>query len=131
MTRSRTGFTLIEIMISMVLLSFILMSFAQAATVVAERGRDNDLVAKRTAALQGEANKFASLPFSSLASWSTTTTTVTKGNFTYKRKLSITAQSATRDSIKITVVPTSDTTKSDYVIVFRTKPPASALCTDC
>ena len=131
MTRSRTGFTLIEIMISMVLLSFVLMSFAQAATVVAERGRDNDLVAKRTAALQGEANKFATIPFSSLASWSTSTQTFTKGNFTYKRKLSITAQSATRDSIKITIVPTSDTTKTDYVIVFRTKPPISALCTDC
>jgi len=131
MTRSRTGFTLIEIMISMVLLSFILMSFAQAATVVAERGRTNDLVAKRTAALQGEANKFASVPFSSLATWSTATTTVTKGNFTYKRKLSIVAKSSSLDSIKITIVPTSDTTKTDYAIVYRTKPLTSVLCTSC
>jgi prepilin-type N-terminal cleavage/methylation domain-containing protein len=132
MTRSREGFTLIEVMIALTLLSIVLLSFVQATAVVAVRGRTNDLVAKRTAALQGEANKFASLPFASLAGWSTATKTFTKGTFSYKRKLSITSLASNRDSIRITVVPTIDTTKSDYVIVLRSKPTTgSPLCTTC
>jgi prepilin-type N-terminal cleavage/methylation domain-containing protein len=132
MTRSREGFTLIEVMVALTLLSIILLSFADAATAVAVRGRTNDLVAKRTAALQGEANKFASLPYSSLAGWSTADKTFTKGNFTYTRKLSITALAANRDSIKITVVPATAPTKTDYAIVLRTKPTSSSLlCSSC
>jgi prepilin-type N-terminal cleavage/methylation domain-containing protein len=132
MTRSREGFTLIEVMVALTLLSIILLSFADAATAVAVRGRTNDLVAKRTAALQGEANKFASVPFSSLATWSTANKTITKGNFTYTRKLSITSLASNRDSIKITIVPSVDPTKTDYAIVLRSKPTSSSLlCTSC
>ena len=132
MTRSREGFTLIEVMVALTLLSIILLSFADAATAVAMRGRTNDLVAKRTAALQGEANKFATVPFSSLAGWSTADQSFTKGNFTYTRRLRITALASNRDSIKITIVPASDTTKKDYAILFRTKPTTSSLlCSSC
>lgn len=132
MTRSREGFTLIEVMVALTLLSIILLSFADAATAVAVRGRTNDLVAKRTAALQGEANKFATVPFSSLASWSTSDQSFTKGNFTYTRRLSITALASNRDSIKITIVPATDTTKKDFVVLFRTKPTSSSLlCSSC
>lgn len=132
MTRSREGFTLIEVMVALTLLSIILLSFADAATAVAVRGRTNDLVAKRTAALQGEANKFATVPFSSLAAWSTADQSFTKGNFTYTRRLSITALASNRDSIKITIVPATDTTKKDYAILFRTKPTTSSLlCSSC
>ncbi len=132
MTRSREGFTLIEVMVALTLLSIILLSFANAATAVAVRGRTNDLVAKRTAALQGEANKFATVPFSSLAAWSTADQSFTKGNFTYTRRLSITALASNRDSIKITIVPATDTTKKDYAILFRTKPTTSSLlCSSC
>src|SRR5262249_4887405 len=93
-------------------------------------GRTNDLVAKRNAILQMEANKLGTVPFDSLANFSTTTKTFTQGNFSYSRRLTITQASSTRDSIKIVVVPTSSTGKKDSVFIIRSKPTTvSVLCT--
>ena len=71
----------------MTILSLVLLNLAKVTTAIAMRSRTNDILAKRTASLQLEANKFGAVPFSSLAGWSTTDQTVTRGNFTYKRHL--------------------------------------------
>lgn len=131
---ARKGFTMIEVMVSLVLLAIVLTSLARASTVVAVRGRTNDLSAKRTAVLQMEANKFGAIPFASIAGWSTANKTFTRGDFTYTRRLTITSQNATntRYTIKIVVVPSTDATKADSVSIDRSLPPTgSPLCVGC
>ena len=129
--RPRRGFSLIEIMVAMTIFSIIMLSLAKVITGLATRGRTNDLVAKPNAALQLEANKFGGVPYASLSTWSTTDKTVTAGTFTYTRKLTITQSATNRYTVKIIVVPSLDATKKDSVVLDRTRPPSSALCTGC
>jgi len=132
MTKSRKGFSLIEVMVAMTMLAIVLMSLAKMSLIVAVRGRGNDLFAKRTAVLQLEANKLGAIPYSTLASWSTTTTTLTLGDFTYKRRLAIANTGTNRYSIKVIIIPMSDTTKQDSVTLDRTKPATNTpLCLTC
>ena len=128
----RRGFSLIEVMVAMTILSIALVSLAKLATIVAVRGRDNDLLARRTAALQLEANKFGAVPFSALANWPVANQTITRGNFTYTRKLSIAAPSSNQYTVKIVVVPASAPARADSVLLDRTLPPAGTpLCVGC
>jgi prepilin-type N-terminal cleavage/methylation domain-containing protein len=130
MMRNRQGFSLIEVMVAMTLLAIVMMSLAKMSVTVATIGRTNDLVAKRNAVLQMEANKLGAVPFDSLSKWSTATKTFTQGTFSYTRRMTITAVSSTRDSIKIVVIPTSKTAKKDSVFIIRSKPTTTnVLCT--
>jgi prepilin-type N-terminal cleavage/methylation domain-containing protein len=129
MTSKRQGFSLIEVMVAMTLLGIVMMSLAKMSVTVATIGRTNDLIAKRNAVLQMEANKLGAAPFDSLATWSTTTKTFTQGTFSYSRRLTITAVTSSRDSIKIVVIPTSNTAKKDSVFIIRSKPISNVLCT--
>ncbi len=129
--RSRRGFSLIEIMVAMTMFSIVMLSLAKVITALATRGQTNDLVAKRNAALQLEANKFGGVSYSSLGGWSTADKVITLGNFTYTRKLTITQSATNRYTIKIIVVPSLNTAKKDSVVLDRTQPPSSALCVGC
>jgi prepilin-type N-terminal cleavage/methylation domain-containing protein len=132
MTNTRKGFSLIEVIIAMTLLAIVLMSLAKMSLMVGIRGRTNDLVAKRTAVLQLEGNKLGALPYSTLSTWSTTTQTLTLGDFTYKRRMAIANTSSNRYSIKVIVIPMNDTTQKDSVTLDRTKPATTTpLCTGC
>lgn len=132
MTQSRKGFSLVEIIVAMTLLAIILMSLSRVSLMVAMRGRGNDLVAKRTAVLQLESNKLGAIPYATLSTWPTTSATLTLGDFTYTRKLAIANTSTNRYSIKILIIPSNDTTKTDSVTLDRTKPAtATVLCTGC
>jgi prepilin-type N-terminal cleavage/methylation domain-containing protein len=132
MTRRRRGFSLIEVMVAMTLLSIVMMSLAKISVSVATRARMNDLVAKRNAALQLESNKFVTVSFDSLRNWSTTTKTFTRGDFSYTRRLTITQVTAMRYTVKVVVTPTTNAAKKDSVIIDRTKPPTgSPMCVGC
>jgi hypothetical protein len=100
--------------------------------MVAVRGRGNDLFAKRTAVLQLESNKLGAVPYATLSTWPTTSQTLTLGGFTYRRRMAIANTSSNRYSIKIIVMPMSDTTKKDSVTLDRTLPATrTPLCTGC
>ena len=130
MTSKRQGFSLVEVMVAMTMLAIVMLSLARMSVTVATLGRTNDLVAKRNAVLQMEANKLGAAPFDSVTKWSTTTRTFTQGTFSYSRRMTITALSATRDSVKIVVIPTSNTAKKDSVFIIRSKPTTTnVLCT--
>ena len=132
MTHSRKGFSLIEVMVAMTVLSIVMMSLAKIGVAVAVKGRTNDLVAKRNAALQLEANKLGTVPFANLGTWSTTTKTFNNGGFSYTRRTTISSMNMYRYAVKVVVVPTLDPSKKDSVMFDRTKPPASSvLCTTC
>lgn len=132
MTRSRSGFSLIEVIVALSVLALAMAALGKATAAVALRGRDNDVYAKRSSALQVEANKFGSASFANLSTWSTADKTFTIGDFTYTRKLTITATTSTHYTIKIVIVPSQSGVAKDSVIIDRTSPPSTtALCTGC
>lgn len=132
MTTRRQGFSLIEVMVAMTILSIVMMSLAKIGVSIAVKGRLNDIVAKRNAALQQEANKLGTVPFADLATWSTTTKTVVLDGFSYTRRLTISAPTSTRYSIKVVVTPTANTAKKDSIMFDRTRPPSGTpLCVGC
>ncbi len=129
MMSNRKGFSLVEVMVAMTLLAIVMMSLAKMSVTVATIGRTNDIIAKRNAALQMEANKMGAIPFDSLTSFVTATKTFTRGTFSYSRRITISLAGTSRDSIKIVVIPTANTAKKDSVTIIRSKPLTNALCT--
>jgi len=128
----RRGFSLIEVMVAMTILSIVLLSLAKVSVAVTQRGRTSALVAKRNAAMQLEANKLGGLPFAKLASWVSGTDTATVDGFSYKRRLTISKPGVTRYTIKIVILPAIDTTKKDSLSFDRTQPPSGTpLCVGC
>jgi len=129
---ARKGFSLIEVMVALTLMSVVLVSVAKIGTALATRGSRNDLFVKRNAVLQLEANKFGAVPFASLAGWSTADKVLNQGGFAYTRKLSITKITSQRYTVIVTVVPTLDASKKDSVIIDRTMPSSGTpLCVGC
>ena len=126
--KARTGFSLIEVMVAMTVFSLVLLSLAKVTTALALRGRTSDVVAKRNAALALEANKFGAMPYTRLAAWSSSVATVTRGSFSYTRQLTLTRMSSNRYTVKIMIIPTSDPTKVESVMLDRTQPPQNSLC---
>jgi prepilin-type N-terminal cleavage/methylation domain-containing protein len=131
----KAGFSLIEVLVALTLLSIILMGLARVTFQMAAFGRTNDTVAKRSATLIEEANKFNAMPYSYLASVNTTTQDLTYGDFKFQRRLTVTANSANWTTIKIVVTPyiggILTPSKKDSVFVHRTLAPGSPLCTTC
>lgn len=115
---------------AMTMLAIVLMSLTRITYTMSKRGRDNAIVTERTFALIKEANKFGAMPYTTLTAFSTTSTSVTDGDFTYTRRLTITTVGTTT-TVKITVVPAKDTTRKETVYVYRTQPAGSPLCVGC
>lgn len=129
---TRRGFSLIEVMVALTLMSVVLVSVAKIGTAMATKGRQNDVMAKRNAVLQLEANKFGAEPFASLAGWRTADTVLVQGGFSYTRKMSITRMTSQRYTVKIIIVPTLDPSKKDSVVFDRTQPSSgTVLCVGC
>jgi len=129
---ARRGFSLIEVMVALTLMSVVLVSVAKIGTAVATRGRQNDVLAKRNAVLQLEANKFGAVPFASLATWRTADTVINQGGFSYTRKLTLTKVTSQRYTVKVIIVPTIDASKKDSVVFDRTQSSSgTVLCVGC
>lgn len=127
---ARKGFSLIEIMVAMTVLSIVLLSLAKISTAIGIRVRGSDIAAKRNAVLQLESNKAGAAPYSVLSARASDTT-ITRP-FSYRRKVTITAAGPTRYTIKIVVIPTAAPTKADSITLDRVLPPgASPLCKGC
>jgi len=129
---AKAGFSLIEILVALTLLSIILMSLARATFQMAATGRTAEIVAKRNAALIEEANKYNAMPYAQLASVGATT--LTFGDFKFQRTVTRTV-TGSRTEIKIVIVPiiagVLTPTRKDSVFVHRSNPPGSPLCTTC
>ena len=126
---TRRGFSLIEVMVALTLMSVVLVSVAKIGTAMVTKGRQNDVLAKRNAVLQLEANKLGAAPFASLAGWPTDSV-LTQGDFSYKRRLTITRVNASRYTVKIVILPTLDPSRKDSVIFDRTQS-SNVLCVGC
>jgi prepilin-type N-terminal cleavage/methylation domain-containing protein len=130
--KSQRGFSLVEVVVTITLLGLVLASIGRMSTVISVSARKNDLIARRMAVMQLEANKMGGIPYDSVTSFPTTTKTFTWGGFSYTRKLTITSPNATYHNVKIVITPTNTTIKADSITLQRSKPStATSLCTTC
>jgi prepilin-type N-terminal cleavage/methylation domain-containing protein len=129
-TRRASGFSLIEILVALSLLSIILLGLARVTFQMAATGRTADVVAKRNAALIEEANKYNAMLYANIAP--SPATTLTFGDFTFQRTVTTTV-TGNRTTINIVIVPiiggVLTPTKKDSVLVHRSLPSGSPLCT--
>ncbi len=135
--RAKKGFSLVEVLVALTLLSIIFMGLARVSFQMAASARSNSITAKRTAVIIQEANKFNAMPFASLSAYNNTTTTLKYGDVTFQRRIAVTPQTTdnTRYLIKIAITPYTGTTLTtsmkDSTWVYRSNPPGSPLCTSC
>ena len=130
--RQRRGVSVIEIMIAVTMLGIIMMSLGKLSVAVSQRGRTNELTAKRTFALTQQANKYRTTLYANIPTLTTASTRVDAGDFSYYRQLRITQPNSGTYRIMLKVTPLSDPTKADSMFIDRTQPPAaSALCVGC
>jgi prepilin-type N-terminal cleavage/methylation domain-containing protein len=112
------GFTLIEVLISITILS---LSTLAMATLLARASREARLVSMttyRTAALTEEVGRLGALPFTSLVAGSTCVT-VAAAPFPHTRCSTITSVSAKVMSVKVKITPTATNLSADSTMFER------------
>src|ERR1051325_1379192 len=129
-SRRRSGFSLVEIVVAMGILTICLMGLARVTFNMSKRARDNSLLAKRTYAIIRESNKFGAMNYTTLGTFSLASKVDTIGDFIYTRTLTRTI-SGNLTTLVIKITPSADVTRVDSVFVYRTKPAVSPLCTTC
>lgn len=130
-SRQRHGLSLIEIMVAVMILGVTMTFVGHISTGIAQSNRKSDIIAKRTFAMQQQANVVGALPFASLT---TTILPATKnftlGDFTYTRRVTLTKAGNTSigqtATISITIVPqtgiASDTLMQETLTMYRSSP---------
>jgi hypothetical protein len=118
-------------MVAIVVMAIMMTFVGHISSSLAQSNRRNDVIAKRTFAMQQQANIIGAMPFSSL------TTTVlpasknfTLGNFNYIRRVTLTPTgtitSGLTTAITITIVPqtgyASDTLLKESLSMLRSSP---------
>lgn len=130
--RRCAGFSLVEVIIALTVLAVAMMLLARLSYLVSQTGRTNDLIAKRNAALAQEAGRFGVMGFTDIAKQTSGNTLMLVGDFTFTRKLTVTATTANRYTIKIVVAPQASEFRPDSVTFNRTRPgTGTPLCTTC
>ena len=128
---ARRGLSLIEVIVAIVMLGVVMTFVGHISSSLVLANRSNDLIAKRTFAMQQQASIIGSLPYSSLtATMLPASKTFTLGDFTYERRVSMAASGSTSTgyamTIMLTIVPqtgtASDTLKKETLTMVRSSP---------
>jgi prepilin-type N-terminal cleavage/methylation domain-containing protein len=126
------GFSLVEVVVAMSLLAIVMVLLASMSLAVGRRGYANDLTTKRNLALAQQANRISAMPFPEVAALTSGTTAMLVGDFSFNRRLTVTAVGGWRYTIKIVVAPVASEFKPDSITIDRTRPPSGTpLCTTC
>lgn len=116
----------------MVLLAIVMTLLARLAISVGRSGQLNDLTAKRNLALAQQATRIQAMPFASVAQLTSGTTQMLVGDFTFYRRLTVTAASTYRYTVKIVIAPIAGEFKPDSVTIDRSRlATGTPLCTSC
>ena len=130
--RPRHGFTLIEALMSMTILATVMIMLSQLSLTVGRRAYINELTTKRNLALSQQADRLYALSFDQVAALSSGTTQMLIGDFNFNRRLTVTAASVSRYTIKVVIAPIAAEFTPDSVTISRTRPAAGTpLCTTC
>ena len=128
---NRRGLSLIEVIVAIVMLGVVMSFVGQISSGIALKNKTNSLVAKRTLAMQQQANIIGALPFASLTSTILPASkTFTLGDFTYTRRVTLTKSGSASTgywmNITITIVPqtgiAADTLKQETLTMLRSSP---------
>jgi prepilin-type N-terminal cleavage/methylation domain-containing protein len=128
---SRRGLSLIEVMVAIVVLGIMMSFVGHISSGIAQANRRNDVIAKRTFAMQQQSNIIGAMPFSSLNSTVLPASkNFTLGNFNYIRRVTLTTTGTVTTgqttAITITIVPQtnnpSDTLLKESLSMLRSSP---------
>ena len=129
--RSRNGLSLIEVMVAVMLMGIMLAFVGHISTALSQSNRRNEVIAKRTLAMQQQSNVIGAMPFNSLtATLLPATKTLTLGDFTYERRVTLvktgTVGAGYSLTITLTIVPRtgipSDTLLKESLTMLRSLP---------
>lgn len=120
----RSGFSLVEIVVAMMLLSVTLLALAALMTQVAAQGRTTEIVAQRNAALIQQVNYFTALSYDALDPALAGCETVDSGMMPYERCVEITQAGTTR-TVRIRVTPKNAAYRPDSAVFERTALPVN------
>src|SRR4029079_15239985 len=129
--RQRHGLSLIEVMVAVMILGITMTFVGHISTGIAQSNRKSEIIAKRTFAMQQQANVVGALPFPSLTSTILPATkNFTLGDFRYTRRISLSttgsASIGQTATIGITIVPqtgiASDTLLKETLTMYRSSP---------
>ena len=125
---NQDGFTLVEVVVSMMILSVVLVSLAAVTFQTARRSLGAQGVDQRQAVLMQQINLFSAVPYDSLTNAAFIGCTTVTATFPYTRCASVTALTATVRQVTVVVTPTRATVWSpDTAIIFRSKTPVNPL----
>ena len=126
------GFSLVEVIVAMSLLTIVLILLANMSLWIGRRGRLNDLTTKRNLALAQQAGRIGAMRFDDVTALTNGTTVMLVGDFSFRRRLAITPSGANLFTIKIVIEPVAGEFRRDSVTIDRTRPPSGTpLCTTC
>ncbi len=128
--RGRSGMSLIEVMIAMTMLAIVLVTIAKLSLDVSTVGRMNDLVARRSAVLQQQASRLGAIPYTTLQTMASGTSTIDVGGRSYNRTITLTPFTH-RITVKIVIAPTLYPTKTDSLVFDHAYSTGSPLCSGC
>jgi len=120
----REGFSLVEIVVAMLLLSITLLALAGLMTQVAAQGRATEITAQRNAALVQSVNYYTALSYTALDPALAGCETVDAGMMPYERCVDSTEAGTTR-TVKIKITPTNQAYRPDSAIFERTALPVN------
>lgn len=119
--RDVEGFSLVECLVAMVLVSVILMALAPVMFNAATRQVVDSGTVERDAILSGEAGRLTSLPFDALAAQEGCKTLPPQARYAHERCIAIGAPSNDVRRVVVTVTPDTPVVPADSVVVVRTR----------
>lgn len=127
----RRGFSLIEVIVSMILLAIAVSSLAALTHSVSQSSIKVTGAAYRNGILMHEVNRLIALPYDSLGTGETAIT-VTDGNYPHTRVMTVAEPGDRLKTVRIIVTPVNPKYKADTLTFFRTNARTSkVLCTTC
>ena len=129
--RARRGLSLIEIIVAIIMLGVVMTFVGHISSGIAMANKSNSLIAKRTFAMQQQANIIGALPYKSLTSTVLPASkNFTLGDFTYTRRVTMSSSGSASTgyamTITLTIVPQTgidaDTLKKESLTMVRSSP---------
>ena len=129
--RARRGLSLIEVMVAVMVLAIMMTFVGHVSSSVAQANHRNDVIAKRTLAMQEQSNIIGAMPFANLtAAVLPPSKSFTLGNFRFIRLITLsttgTPTKGQTTTITITIVPQtavpSDTLLTESLTMLRSAP---------